>query len=119
MLEDQQDEDSPALDSRSASPTGDPAAVQGGLSDRLDSGAAAIEASIQKVHRPVEYGGGGEAFVRHVATAIYGGQVVLTESAWTTVQDHIPGQAQADPLQPPRSSCMLKRAHRLCSLEFA
>jgi len=94
MLEDQQDEDSPALDSRSASPTGDPAAVQGGLSDRLDSGAAAIEASIQKVHRPVEYGGGGEAFVRHVATAIYGGQVVLTESAWTTVQDHIPGQAQ-------------------------
>lgn len=45
-------------------------------------------------HRPVEYSGPGETFVRHIANATYGGQVVLTEPAWTTVQDHIPGQAQ-------------------------
>ena len=46
-------------------------------------------------HLPVEYSGPGEAFVRHIANATYGGQVALTEPAWTTVQDHIPGQAQA------------------------
>jgi hypothetical protein len=46
-------------------------------------------------HLPVEYSGPGETFVRHIANATYGGQVALTEPAWTTVQDHIPGQAQA------------------------
>ncbi len=45
-------------------------------------------------HRPVEYGGSGEAFVRTVANLAYGGQVVLTERAWVAVQDKIPGQAQ-------------------------
>ena len=45
-------------------------------------------------HLPVEYSGPGETFVRHIANATYGGQVALTEPAWTTVQDHIPGQAQ-------------------------
>ena len=45
-------------------------------------------------HRPVEYGGPGEAFVRTVANLAYGGQVVLTERAWVSVQDKIPGQAQ-------------------------
>lgn len=44
--------------------------------------------------RPVSFGGGGEAFTRQVASVAFGGQVVLTESAWMTVQDHIPGQAQ-------------------------
>ena len=45
-------------------------------------------------HLPVEYSGPGEAFVRTVANLAYGGQVVLTERAWVSVQDKIPGQAQ-------------------------
>lgn len=48
--------------------------------------------------RPVSFGGAGVAFTRQVANVAFGGQVVLTESAWTTVQDHIPGRAQVPPL---------------------
>lgn len=53
-----------------------------------------VPAGRETQHRPVEYGGPGEAFVRTVANLAYGGQVVLTERAWVSVQDHIPGQAQ-------------------------
>ena len=53
-----------------------------------------VPAGRETQHRPVEFGGPGEAFVRTVANLAYGGQVVLTERAWVSVQDHIPGQAQ-------------------------
>jgi hypothetical protein len=42
----------------------------------------------------VAYGGSSEEFVRHVCNVARGGQVVLTEQAWSGVQDHLPGQAQ-------------------------
>lgn len=44
--------------------------------------------------RQVDYDGGGQAFARSVAALACGGQVVLTEPAWVSVQDHLPGQSQ-------------------------
>jgi len=62
-----------------------------------------VPAGRETQHRPVEFGGPGEAFVRTVANLAYGGQVVLTERAWVSVQDHIPGQAQVTTL----CSCLI------------
>ena len=56
-------------------------------------------------HLPVEYSGRGESFVRTIANLAYGGQVVLTEPAWVSVQDHIPGQAQVRGSLAPLWSC--------------
>jgi class 3 adenylate cyclase len=42
----------------------------------------------------VTYEGSGEALAEDLADLVHGGQVVLSESAWRAVQDHIPGQAQ-------------------------
>ena len=42
--------------------------------------------------------GGGEVFTERLADAVYGGQVVLSETTWSAIQDHIPGQPQASPI---------------------
>ena len=47
--------------------------------------------------RQVDYVGGGVDFTRSLGQLAYGGQVVLTETAWVSVQDHLPGQAQVSP----------------------
>ncbi len=39
--------------------------------------------------------GGGEVFTERLADAVCGGQVVLSETTWSAIQDHIPGQPQA------------------------
>lgn len=41
--------------------------------------------------------GGGEVFTERLADAVCGGQVVLSETTWSTIQDHIPGQPQVTP----------------------
>ncbi|KAK9829405.1 hypothetical protein WJX72_005653 [[Myrmecia] bisecta] len=43
----------------------------------------------------LDYTGPGEQLVKHLCNAIHGGQVVLSEPAWTSIQDQIPGQSQA------------------------
>ncbi|CAL8470951.1 g10493 [Coccomyxa elongata] len=42
----------------------------------------------------VRLDGGGEVFTEHLADAVCGGQVVLSETTWSAIQDHIPGQPQ-------------------------
>ena len=80
-----------------------------------------VPAGRETQHRPVEYGGPGEAFVRTVANLAYGGQVVLTERAWVSVQDHIPGQAQVMkttvPVAIPATRCNSHNAAS-CSLQY-
>lgn len=39
--------------------------------------------------------GGGEQFTERLAEAVYGGQVVLSETTWSAIQDQLPGQSQA------------------------
>ena len=45
----------------------------------------------------VVYQGEGEKFARRLSKVIHGGQVVLSETAWASIQDQIPGQSQASP----------------------
>ena len=42
----------------------------------------------------VVYQGEGEKFARRLSKVIHGGQVVLSETAWASIQDQIPGQSQ-------------------------
>ena len=42
----------------------------------------------------VVYRGDGEKFARRLSKVIHGGQVVLSEIAWASIQDQIPGQSQ-------------------------
>ncbi|DBA77690.1 TPA: hypothetical protein ACH3X2_008392 [Trebouxia sp. C0005] len=42
----------------------------------------------------VVYQGEGERFARRLSKVIHGGQVVLSETAWASIQDQIPGQSQ-------------------------
>lgn len=44
----------------------------------------------------VVYQGDGEKFTRRLSKVIHGGQVVLSEIAWASIQDQIPGQSQVD-----------------------
>lgn len=48
----------------------------------------------------VVYSGEGERFARRLSKVIHGGQVVLSETAWASIQDQIPGQSQASPALP-------------------
>ena len=43
------------------------------------------------------YSGNGVAFVQLLARATHGGQVVLSEPAWASVQDQLPGSSQVLP----------------------
>jgi hypothetical protein len=38
--------------------------------------------------------GSGEAFAERLAEVVYGGQVVLSETSWSAIQDQLPGQSQ-------------------------
>lgn len=42
--------------------------------------------------------GSEEAFAERLAEVAYGGQVVLSETSWSAIQDQLPGQSQACPL---------------------
>ena len=46
-----------------------------------------------------DYSGAGEQFVKHLCNVIHGGQVVLSETAWQSMQDQIPGQCQVSQAQ--------------------
>lgn len=61
----------------------------------------------------VDYSGRGERLARVVADIIQGGQVVLTEAAWSHVQDQLPGQAQVRPAHHQIQEVLLKynKAH--------
>lgn len=48
----------------------------------------------------VVYRGEGEKFARRLSKVIHGGQVVLSETAWASIQDQIPGQSQVCDLSP-------------------
>lgn len=39
--------------------------------------------------------GSGEIFTERLADVVCGGQVVLSETTWSAIQDQIPGQSQA------------------------
>ena len=44
----------------------------------------------------VHYTGVGVDFTQRLAEAAHGGQVVLSESAWASVQDQLPGSSQVN-----------------------
>ena len=52
----------------------------------------------------VVYRGDGEKFARRLSKVIHGGQVVLSEIAWASIQDQIPGQSQ-----------VITALHRICT----
>jgi hypothetical protein len=48
-----------------------------------------------------------EAFAGRLVDVIYGGQVVLSETSWSAIQDQLPGHSQARPPVPPPVLCTI------------
>lgn len=62
----------------------------------------------------VVYKGEGEKFARRLSKVIHGGQVVLSEIAWASIQDQIPGQSQVHTA----SASSNKQCTFVCKLHF-
>lgn len=44
----------------------------------------------------IHYGGSGQAFIKKLSKLVNGGQVVLSEPAWSAIQSRLPGQTQVN-----------------------
>ena len=64
----------------------------------------------------VVYQGEGEKFARRLSKVIHGGQVVLSETAWASIQDQIPGQSQVSLIRQYRQSLVGHKCRSSLSL---
>ena len=64
----------------------------------------------------VVYQGEGEKFARRLSKVIHGGQVVLSETAWASIQDQIPGQSQVSLIRQYRQSLVGNKGRSSLSL---